>query len=161
VAGKRYPWEAAGSLRQGHRLKAERALSLAQAELEQARVELSLAQQTLQARLDDAKDVKAGSAVASDESSMLELQRVAAYAQRQAETTRRARARLTRAQACAAEREAALQRAQLALGEARAGERVIERDRERFQREQRREIEHAEELELEAGRTRGRDEPQR
>jgi hypothetical protein len=89
-----------------------------------------------------------GPLAATGETSVLDLQRAAAYAARHAHATRRMRARLAQAQTDVDERTVALQRAQQALGEAHAGERVIERDRERWQNEQRREHERAEQLEM-------------
>jgi hypothetical protein len=146
VSGKRYAWEAVESLRRGHKTAAEGALATAQRELAQAEGELERVELLLRAEREAGH---AASLLAMSESSGLELQRAAAYAARRESEHRELLAVRARAARCVSERRDALERAKHALAEAHGQERVIERDRERWQGEQRREREQRESHEVE------------
>jgi hypothetical protein len=146
VSGKRYAWDAVASVRSAHKTAADAALAAAQRELQRAEAELARIEQLLQAQRDA---VYVASLLATGQSSGLELQRAAAHAARCASEEKDLRALHVRAVACVRERREALEHAQLALAEAHGKQRVIERDRERWQGEQRREREQRELHEVE------------
>jgi hypothetical protein len=146
VVSERYPQQAAERLRNAQRGGAELALAQANTELNAAYNALARAQAALDAHRAAAPQAPAGSEGPID---ALELQRAAAYAQRHTEHMRVLQQRVEHAQAQVTQRTAALCAAQDALAQARAGERVIERDRERFESAQRRAREQAEQLEVE------------
>jgi hypothetical protein len=146
MSDKRYALEAAESLRRGRRSAAEHELGLAKAALEQAEHGLEQERHALQAQLAASA---AAALLTTGAGSALELKRAASYAQRTAAGAREQRSLLAKAQARVDAQQLGLQHAQRSLAEARAGERVIERDRERWQDQQRRELEKKEQLEVE------------
>jgi hypothetical protein len=143
---ERYPREDAERLRAAQRGGAELELARASAELERARAELARTDAALAAELAAHPPAPAD---ALGPTSALELQRTAAFARRHADKVRALREELSRAQQRVARQEATLASAQAALSLARAGERVIERDRARFEGEQRRARQQAEQLDVE------------
>jgi hypothetical protein len=140
-------------LRSAQRGGAELALARANAELEHARGELARAEAALAAELAARPDAPADGIGAIG---ALELQRAAAFSQRHAHAARVLREQVQRACARVAELAAAADAAQAGLAQAHAGERVIERDRERFESAQRRARDHAEQHELEEHAERSR-----
>lgn len=143
---ERYPQQAAERLRNAQRGGAELALAQASSELNAAQEALARAQAALDAHRAAAPLAPAGAEGPID---ALELQRAAAFAQRHSERSRVLQQRVQQAQALVTQRTAAVSAAQDALAQARADERVIERDRERFESVQRRAREQAEQLEVE------------
>ena len=141
-----YPRHAAERMRAARRAEAEQALARAQAtrEAAQGRLEQAEAELCQQCAVAPAPPAEASGAIAA-----LALQRIAAYAERHATRTRVLEQQVREARAHMAACAAAVDAARAALAEARAGERVIERDRERFERGQRRAREHGEQLEVE------------
>jgi hypothetical protein len=154
LADKRYKWEAAQSLQKARRAKAERDLADAKRELAAARTEHASAEQRLREHLDAAPaELQAG----ARQDSALELQRAAAFALRHARTKQELRAGCARARAQVAQLETAARNAEQALAQAHEAQRAIEHDRERWQAEQRRELEQLEQLEQQESATRARD----
>jgi hypothetical protein len=145
----RYRFQAAETLKQAERAAA--ALELAQTEhaLAAAQKDAAEAQRALAAH---AAAVPAEVALDPGVARAFELQRAAAFAERHAETTRALRAELARIEAQAGLLEAAVLRSRSALARAHEGEQAIERDRERFARDQRKRSEHHEQRELEEQR---------
>jgi hypothetical protein len=147
VASSRYPLEAVVSARRGARMRAEGELGtalrvLARREQERAEVAAELA-----AHLATAPSAESGRP--GQRSSGLELQRMAAYAERHARSARTLRDALARADAAVSSARQAVQQAQAALAGAHGQEQVIERDRIRFQQAQRRAADQAEQDEQE------------
>jgi hypothetical protein len=153
---ERYPREAAERLRAAQRGGAEHTVAQATADLSAAQDALARAQAELDAHR---AQQPATPAAAQGPIDALELQRGAAFAQRHTERTRALRARVQQAQTRVAQCAAGVSAAQDALASAHAAERVIERDRARFESARRREREQAEQLEVEERIDRTRNEP--
>lgn len=152
----RYPHDAALTLRRSERMRAEGELAGAQRACERARAARQEADGALEQHMASER-ARAASDRAEQRSSVVELQRAAAFTQRQAERKRRLRAALEHADVELLRAGAALERAQHTLAVAHGRERAVEQDRERFERDQHRAAEQAEEdeqLEQRAARKR-------
>jgi hypothetical protein len=158
VAGARYPLQIAERMREAERAAAERALSDALAAERTARAALDHAERVLGAHADERPAVEAALLGGGAAIGALELQRRAAFAQRHADEARALRERCGAARDALAACEAARRAAQDAFGRARANQRAIERDHARFDAAQRRELLHAEQVEVEERLARSRKE---
>jgi hypothetical protein len=149
VSDTRYKWHAAETLKQAQRAAATRALAQAERALARAIDDAAEAQRALAEH-----DARAPTSQAFDDGATraLELQRAAAYAEHHGELARALRAQLANAQAQVIALQAAVGRDRTALATAHAGEQAIERDRERFEREQRKRAEQSEQRELDEQR---------
>jgi hypothetical protein len=149
TAGTRYRLAPLLEARRAELLAAEAELTRAAAELGRAREAEARAAQAL--REHEAKAVHE-----ADEAhravSGLDLQRAAAYAARRAETAGVLRQTHADRLLDVHRGEAELARCRTALAEALSGLRALERDRERFEREARRQAEAHEQLEVEERR---------
>ena len=147
MASSRYPLDAVVSVRRGERMRAEGELASAlgeQARAERARSEAAQALAAHEASAPAAEAERPG-----QRSSGLQLQRAAAFAERQARTARELRAKLARAESALIAAQEQVRRARAALASAHGAEQLIERDRTRFEQAQRRAAERAEEDEQE------------
>jgi chromosome segregation ATPase len=145
----RYRWHAVETLKGAQRANAA--------------LELARAERTLARAVEDAADAEralaehaaqAPDATTSEEGTMraFELQRAAAYLDRHGEQARALRVELTRARAHVEALQATIVQRRATLAAAHEGEQAIERDRERFERDQRKRAEQGEERELEEPR---------
>lgn len=139
----RYRFEAAETLKQSRRADAEHALARGQRELTQATATLEQSRHAL------AEHLRGAPAEPAQPARALDLQRAAAFATRHAEVARTLRGHVGQAEAELARRKTQLEQLQHALGGAHAEQQLIERDRQRFEQAQRRELEQAEQLERE------------
>ena len=147
--GARYRWQSAETLKQAQRAAAERALALAERALARAVDEAAEAQRAL---AEHGARAPASTALDAGVERALELQRAVAYTRRHAERERALRAQLSQAQAQVVLQQAAVAASQASLAAAHTGEQTIERDRERFEREQRKRAEQGEQHELDEQR---------
>jgi hypothetical protein len=135
--------------KRAERATATRELAQAQRALERALDDAAQAQRALAEHAARAPGVAAPAGSGTERA--LELQRAAAFARRHADDAGALREQVKRARAEVAALQAAVLAQQAALGSAHAGEQVVERDRERFERAQRKRAEHEEQVEIEDG----------
>ena len=147
MSDDRYPLHAAERLRAAQRGQAEQALARALAECAAAQTEVEDVERALLGHAQRAPARVQGGVPGTIE--VLELQREAAFARRNAGEARALREKLAAARARLTVSEVGLRAAQEALGRARGGEHAIERDHARFDAMQRRERERAEQAEVE------------
>jgi hypothetical protein len=144
VAERRYSLEAAETLRQAERAQAEGALAKASEAVRGAQAEVERALAAQRAQRQSAPAVRPDSGLQR----ALDLQRQAAFELQRAERHERLRREVELARQGLHAAQAELRAAERALAERHADASVIERDRERWQREQRRGQERAEQAEL-------------
>lgn len=136
MPGTRNPLDAAFRVRQAERMRAETDLAQALRDAERTEAALAHASAVVGAHM------KAASATAAEQpgrrSRAFELQRTAAFAQRQSYELRRLRADLAVAEAHANGARRAVERAQTALAHALAQEQAVERERARLAQAERR-----------------------
>ena len=145
----RYRWHAAETLKGAQRAKAALELARAERTLAGALADAAEAERALAEHV-----ARAPAAATSEDGTMhaFELQRAAVYLDRHGEQARALRAELTRARAHVEALQATVVQSRAALAAAHEGEQAIERDRERFERDQRRRAEQGEEREIEEPR---------
>lgn len=145
----RYPLRVAQTLRQGETEEQKTKLAREQAELARAEHALAEARAALVAQRAALQTAEAANTRVDGQARAIDLQRGAAYAERQRERASALRAAVVLAEArLEAQREEVGQRRQ-ALASAHAKEQVIERDAERFVQGERRRAEVSEERERE------------
>jgi hypothetical protein len=142
-----YRFRAAETQKRAERAAATRELAEAQRALDRALDDAAQAQRALAEHAARAPD--AAAPAGSGTTRAVELQRTAAFARRHADDARALREQVQRAHAQVAALQAAVLAQQAALGSAHAGEQVALRDRERFERAQRKRAEHEEQVEIE------------
>jgi len=143
----RYRWQAAETLKQAQRASA--ALELAQAE----RALAQGVQDAAEAEHRLGEHVARAPATPVDRTMRaFDLQLAAAHLARHAEQARALRAEVARAQAQVAALQAIVLQRRTALAAAHEGERAIERDRGRFERDQRKRAEQGEQRDIEESR---------
>lgn len=145
MAADRYRWQALLTLRRARRSRALGELADARKQLQHAQRDVMQSQEALRLHRNSTPTAPAQ----SESDSALELQRMAAFAQRHTDMHRELRAKLDRACAEVARRHERVSAAQAALASASADERVIEQDKERALRMLERNRDNREQAELE------------
>lgn len=148
----RYPLRAAQTLRQGETEQQKHKLDREQAELGRAELALAEARAALETQRAALQVAEAANTRAGGEARAIDLQRGAAYAERQRERASALRAAVLLAEARVTAQQGEVGRRRLALATAHAKEQVIERDAERFVQGERRRAEAIEEREREGGK---------
>jgi hypothetical protein len=147
----RYPRRAVKTLRKGQTAQAERDLAREQQELARVQQVVVVAKSALAQQRAIAEGAARAAHTATAERAF-ELQRAAAFAARSHEIAAVLRERLAAAEAELGATLAALAERKRALVAAHAAEQVIERDAQRFSRDERKRVEAAELDELESRR---------